>query len=590
MAPRKISATTLALLSAVFAFFVMVPLAAQFRVLWDTDSYLHPAIARHYRAHGIFEPPPWGRFSMTSWGGDKDFLYHVALIPFTVGDASTGARVALAVVNALLIGALTLVLARRETWWALALPWWLYMTATPFFTRVVRLRPDVVSLILLLLTCEAVARRRWALCGLLAAIYTLTYTPFHLMIGLAAVWCVALRLESGRWELKLPAWMWGGVAAGLLLRPHPLENFRLWFAQNVTFYGLVGKLDLGEEVGAPRLTAVVVLIAGWLIGMAALALATRKRRADDEEAAAVPRWEWIVFAAALAVFLALYTRMGKMSIYFYPLALVTLVRWRASQRRRIALWAAPALACCIAIAYPAMAHPTLLGLLGFKGDVLTESDLAAFGKAMPEGARVAATWSDAEMFVFWAPQGRYLNIYDSTFMYVPYPQLWEAQAALFAGSDPDIVGTMRGPLQSDYLAFDATGMPQNFVERTRHDPRLRVIYGGYNVLLGYDAAGESSFVTDWNGTSRGAFIADTGPSRCATMRNVSELALPQSFEFAPWGTGTLHVDGARRVEVGRPLFAILGRGARFDIPAGRHDIEVTTCAEAGRNGFFLVRR
>ena len=229
MAPRKLSATTLAVMSAIFAFFVLAPLAAQFRVLWDTDSYLHPAIARHYRMEGIFEPPPWGRFSMTSWGGDKDFLFHVALIPFTVGDASTGARIALAGVNALLIGALTFVLARRKNWWALALPWWLYLTATPFFTRVVRLRPDVVSLILLLLTCEAVARRRWALCGLLAA-----------------VWCVALRIESGRWELRLPAWMWGGVAAGLLLRPHPLENVRLWFAQNVTFYSLVGKLDLGE--------------------------------------------------------------------------------------------------------------------------------------------------------------------------------------------------------------------------------------------------------------------------------------------------------------------------------------------------------
>ena len=46
-----------------------------------------------------------------------------------------------------------------------------------------------------------------------------------------------------------------------------------------------------------------------------------------------------------------------MSIYVYPLALATLLRWRASQQRRIALWAAPALVVSIAIAYPAMAVP-----------------------------------------------------------------------------------------------------------------------------------------------------------------------------------------------------------------------------------------
>ena len=41
MAPRKAVEAKLAVISAVFAFFVLAPLAAQFRALWDTDSYLH---------------------------------------------------------------------------------------------------------------------------------------------------------------------------------------------------------------------------------------------------------------------------------------------------------------------------------------------------------------------------------------------------------------------------------------------------------------------------------------------------------------------------------------------------------------------
>ena len=588
------SARTTVALNTLLALIIFTIFALHLTLLWDTDSYLHPAIARHYRTDGIFSPAPWGRFSMTSWGGDKDLLFHIALIPFTNGDPATGARLALAAMNALLVGTLTFVLARRETWWALALPWWLYLTAPPFFTRVVRLRPDVLSLVILLMTCEAAARRRWAVCGVFAAIYTLSYTPFHLMIGLAVVWLIALR----RFEWRLLAWMWGGVAVGLIARPHPIENFKLWYAQNVTFYSLVGKLDIGQEVEPPHLRVLLPLIAGFLIGIVVLYLATRsgapgaspgERRDSAADGGARPArapgapaeiepWEWIVYASTLAVFLVLYARMNKMSIYVYPLAIVTLVRWHAARDRRITWWAAPALVVSVALASPALANPTLLGLLGLRGNVATEPDLEAFGKAMPAGARVAATWSDAEMYIFWAPQGRYLNIYDSTFMYIPYPRLWEAQAALFAGNDPDIVSTMRGPLQSDYLAFDATGMPQAFIDRVRNDPRLRVVYGGYNVLLGYNPAGENAFVRDWNGAPHAAFVR--GGCDFASAVNG-----PQRFEFAPSGEAALRIDGIERVQVRRPLGAVLGRGARIDVPAGPHRVEIHTCG-----GFYFVRR
>jgi len=568
---RTVTAANTLLALIIFTIF-----ALHLRLLWDTDSYLHPAIARHYRLHGIFDPPPWGRFSMTSWGGDKDLLFHVALIPFTIGDPATGARLGLAALNALLVGVLTWVFARGEGWPALVLPWWLYLTANPFFTRTVRLRPDIASLILLLLACEAAARKRWIWCGVFAAIYTLTYTPFHLMIGLAVVWLLVDRYDSGRWEWRIPAWMWGGVALGLVVRPHPIENFKLWYAQNVTFYSLVGKLDIGQEVEPPRLLVVLPIIAGWLIGMIGLYLASR--RTGVATGFSPSRWEWLVYAATLAVFFVLYVRMNKMSIYFYPLAVATLLRWRASQGRRLMWWAAPALLLSVAAALPTLAHPTLLGILGLRGDVATETDLEHFGQAMPPGARVAATWSDAEMYVFWAPQGRYLNIYDSTFMYIPYPKLWEAQQAMFDGKLPDIPSTMRGPLQSDYIAFDGTGTPPDFVDRVRNDPRLRVVYGGYNVLLGYNASGENAFVRDWNGAHHNAYV--TGCQAFAT-----EVTGPQRFEFAPWDRATLAMDGVQRVEVRRPLHAVLGRGARIDVPPGPHRIEVRTCG-----GFYLVKK
>jgi hypothetical protein len=181
------------------------------------------------------------------------------------------------------------------------------------------------------------------------------------------------------------------------------------------------------------------------------------------------------------------------------------------------------------------------------------------------------------MYVFWAPQARYLNIYDSTFMYIPYPKLWETQQAMFEGNAPDVVASMRA-LQSDYLAFDATGMPRDFVDRVRNDPRLRVVYGGYNVLLAYNAAGENAFVRYWNGKPRDAYVTGCGDF-------TSTVIGPKRVEFAPWDKATLAVDGVQRIEVLHPLHAILGRAAHIDIRAGPHRMDIHTCG-----GFYFLER
>src|SRR5205085_3622732 len=60
----------------VVSFFVFALLALRMRSLWDSDCYYHLAVARLYAQEGIAAIPPWGRFSLLSAGGDKEFLFH----------------------------------------------------------------------------------------------------------------------------------------------------------------------------------------------------------------------------------------------------------------------------------------------------------------------------------------------------------------------------------------------------------------------------------------------------------------------------------------------------------------------------------
>ena len=177
---------------------------------------------------------------------------------------------------------------------------------------------------------------------------------------------------------------------------------------------------------------------------------------------------------AAIVFLILFARFGRMATYAFPLAALAVL---LPANRRLAPFV---LAASAVAAIPFARDPHLLALL--RTDVITEADLDAFGRAMPPGAKVAAEWGSGELYAFWAPQGRYLNVLEPLFMARPFPRQYAAQRLLFSGMAPDPIAVMR-ELDSDYIAFDRTGVPPLFLARMQSDPRFQPVYAGYNVLL-----------------------------------------------------------------------------------------------------------
>ena len=65
----------------------------------------------------------------------------------------------------------------------------------------------------------------------------------------------------------------------------------------------------------------------------------------------------------------------------------------------------------------------------------------------------------------------------------PHPREYAIQRAIFDGTVPDIAVAVKRDLDSDFLAFDWTTASPKLIERVKRDPRFKVRYGGYNVLL-----------------------------------------------------------------------------------------------------------
>ncbi|MEO8036586.1 MAG: hypothetical protein ABI837_19265, partial [Acidobacteriota bacterium] len=171
------------------SFFVFAFVFLRMPLLNDSDSYYHLAVARLYAHNGVFAAIPWARFSLLAAGGDKELLFHLVLIPFvTLVDPAVGGRLALALLNA----SVATILAWRATKSlglpGLLVPALLWLAAPPFVMRAVRLRPEWLALLLILIAVTWSFKNRPRALGALSLLFALSYTAFHVFVALCVMW------------------------------------------------------------------------------------------------------------------------------------------------------------------------------------------------------------------------------------------------------------------------------------------------------------------------------------------------------------------------------------------------------------------
>ena len=191
----------------------------RFPALYDVDAYYHLAVARAYAERGFFQTLDWARFSVLhDTFGDKEFLFHAWLRPFaSATDATAGGFTALAMLDGLVAATLAYQSMRSIGPWGVAIPFLVFGGSVDFTSRLVRLRPEILSLVLIMVAIELAARRRALLLGLVACVYTLTYTPFHVFLGLCVAFFALGWWTDGRREWRLVVYPAVGVVLGYLV-------------------------------------------------------------------------------------------------------------------------------------------------------------------------------------------------------------------------------------------------------------------------------------------------------------------------------------------------------------------------------------
>lgn len=605
---------------------------SRFPALFDVDSYFHLAVARAYAERGFFQTLDWARFSVMHDGfGDKEFLFHVLLRPFaTAGDATAGGFTALACLDALVAAVLAHAAITAIGPWGVTIPLLVFGGSMDFTSRMVRLRPEIVSLVLILLAITVASRRRWALLGVVACIFTLTYTPFHALLGLCVLFFARVWWVEGRAEWGLIVSPALGIALGLLVHPHFPSNLRIWWVQNVVFFLHKASFDVSAE-NAPRTTTDLLLLnLGWLAGL----LVLWRSRAQTFAPTDTRRRDFTTIATV--VFAGLYVVSARFVTYFVPLATLTVLRVMQAAGQtpgrfvRLAGRQVPfAVAFGTCLLWGVYAVPTVFRLMqavtptAFRPEA--RADWERFGRAMPRGAKVFASWQAAEAFVFWAPQALYVNLLDSVFMLAKDAERYAAYMDILQGHEPDIPLVATSRFDSDFFADDGQSpLPR---ARLAADPRVTRLHDGITSLYGFGEPRDATFLLDWkvlpeNGPAPPALdrILDpstptyprarnereraregyvdgrrvASPKDCMTFVRVEDVERPTRFqlEVAPYGSADIFVDDGLVATIPSPRLAVIGNGVIVPVAfaPGRHRLTVRTCPSGSHVGFYALVR
>jgi hypothetical protein len=602
-------------------------------VLYDADGYYHLAVARAYAERGIFHTLDWARLSVLHEGfGDKEFLFHVLLIPFVrLADPTAGGFMALAGFSALVAALLAGAGGRAIGAWGVAVPLLVFGGATDFSLRMIRLRPELLSLLLILVAISLASTHRLKTLGVVAALYALGYTAFQTFLGLCVLFFVYELWVERRADWRLVVFPMVGIALALLVHPHFPANLRIWFLQNVEFFVRPTPVDVGAEI-QPRTTRDTLLLnLGWWLGLVVL-WRSRERRAAPVGDRRLRDFTLL----ATAAFGLLYVLMARFITYAVPLGTLALVRslhvagQRPGPRVRLP-WrgeipAALALGACVLCAV----YTTVVGAVRMATSSARtfqpgmRADWEAFGRAMPDGARVVAPWAATEEFVFWAPQGHYLNVLDPLFMIARGPETYRLYLDLLEGREPDVPLLARARFDSDFYADD--GQYPLAKRRLLRDPRVVRLHDGITFLYQFVAGRNADFLLDWKVLPdemplppplsvlddpriptypRAASEAERGVegyvdgrrlgrTSCMTLVRAQGAERPTrlDLEIAPYGRAEVFLDDALAARVPSGIGAVLGAGVVLPLvlEPGIHRVTIRTCPAESQLGFYALVR
>lgn len=430
------------------------------------DGYLHFRLSRMVAQQGFIKSLPQAKFSwFASKFADKDFIYHLYLIPFS--SAKWGSLVA-----ASLLVTIYALVARHLfgiRWGSITILGLLF--SAQFLRDIAEPRPIVLALALSLIGIWALLRRRWRLAGFITAMYGLVHLSSYIMV----IWAVLSALVDTAEDKKAN---WKGVAIVLLgwlisFVAHPnFPNNIFYFYLNgilVPIYAAkTGILELGAEF-FPLNTRQLLQLFPLVIGGIIYAIWDRKPMS--------------VTTVKLGSFAGIYFILGLISrknlTLGYPvfiLFLVSLLSDNLTTTKKLL----PGLAVVASLWITLAGIWTLTHLrqMLFSETIVNQhyERVASWLKQnLPPGATVFhANWSDSQYFIGLDDQHNFFVTLDPIYMYHWNRQLYQQYRQLAFGKTTDPYTILKNTFNVRY-GYAGKNYFSGLIDQVRSDPSFTIL-------------------------------------------------------------------------------------------------------------------
>lgn len=240
--------------------------------IFEVDSYYHIRMASVMSKYGLILPSefPWTACSV--WNNaffDKEWLFHIMLIPFTKFGEMFGCKIF--ILTAVFICAITwgsLLKTLKIRYLFLSLLLIIFASGPAFEGRLLMCRPHLFSIILFAIFLTCLVKNKKFLLFIVSYIYALSYTGSWQIIPIAVLYDLITNYHSEKnksWKHWASIYTFSGIITGMIINPYFPANISGLYIQNVMVLktailgGTTYRLDLGMELYSPALIKIFTI-------------------------------------------------------------------------------------------------------------------------------------------------------------------------------------------------------------------------------------------------------------------------------------------------------------------------------------------
>ena len=454
--------------------------------IWGADGYYHIGLAKMVKQQGLLKSLPQAQWSyFIDRFSNKDWLYHLGLLPFTgFSSLVTGAKWAAWVGGGILYTSLVMVASNYVVPALLPLVGLAVFLSNHFLMTLSRPRPMVL----------AIALGLWAVHWLLEKkkkqllITTLIYSWLHITAVLVLVYGLVVKIYRLMFGRKM-SWRLIGVIVlgwliGMVVYPNFPNNWFFFYLNGMLVPFLAAKtkvLELGAEFfpinTRDYLLSYPLTIVG-LLTMVWISILDRPR---------IKLKTQIMFLlGAMFIFMGFWSQ--RYIAHGYPFMILGLTMflsdWYEGEgikrlAKKIKKWINVLMTAGVMLVLVLLANSLQRLMPRARGNTLMNSHYEAMGQWLRENTEegeivFTANWSDPQYFIGLSPKNNYLVTMDPVYMWHKNQQAYDLYRAAAFGRLEDPYPALKEVFKASY-GYAGKNYFSGLINQVREDERFKIV-------------------------------------------------------------------------------------------------------------------